>query len=391
MYNVNVANSEKNVKCRRAKKDKISALWNENKKTRREQAAVRFSRERFYFHSIMRKLWQKIARLNKGAFFAIIRSMIWVIGSTGMLGAELCRLLEKNKIQFVGTSSAVDARDFTALKAFADKWERDNYVSAHKNGEPGRIQWIVNCSAYTAVEKAESDKEAAQALNVDAARNIARTAREIGAKLIHISTDYVFDGKASAPYTESGAKSPLGVYGKTKSDGEDEIQKTMNQYFIIRTSWLYGYGRPNFVYTMAKLMNSKEEIKVVNDQRGSPTFTADLAEAILDIIKTCGKAGTNIFSKETVPYGIYHYTDSGDTTWFDFAVEIQRLLKKRKLLSNDCRVLPCTTAEFGAKVERPAYSVLSKEKIKAALKIKIPKWQDSLERFIKDARFEMPQ
>lgn len=317
--------------------------------------------------------------------------MIWVIGATGMLGEEFCRLLEKNKIQYVGTSSSVDARDFAALKAYADKWERDNYMAAHKNGGAGRIQWIVNCSAYTAVEKAQSDKEAAQALNVDAARNIARAAREIGAKLIHVSTDYVFDGKAASPYSESDPKSPLGVYGQTKSDGEDEIQKTMTQYFILRTSWLYGFDHPNFVYTMAKLMNSKEEIKVVNDQRGSPTFTADLAEAMLAIIKSVQKAGANIFSKETVPYGIYHFTNEGQTTWFDFAVEIQRLLNKRKLLSNNCRVLPCTTEEFGAKVERPAYSVLSKEKIKAALKIKVPKWQDSLERFIKDERFVIPQ
>ena len=308
-----------------------------------------------------------------------------------MLGAEFSRLLQKNKIQFAGTSSEVDARDYKTLKAFAEKCERDNYLLAHKNGGTGRVQWIVNCSAYTAVEKAQSDKEAAQALNVDAPRNIARVAREIGAKLIHVSTDYVFDGKANSPYQESGAKSPLGVYGQTKSDGEDEIQKAMTQYFIFRTSWLYGFDRPNFVYTMAKLMNSKEEIKVVNDQRGSPTFTADLAEAILTTIKNVDKAGTDIFSKEGVPYGVYHFTDEGETTWFDFAVEIQRFLNKRKLLSNDCRVLPCSTAEYGAKVERPAYSVLSKEKIKAALKIKIPKWQDSLERFIKDERFTIPQ
>lgn len=316
--------------------------------------------------------------------------MIWVIGSTGMLGAEFTRLLQKNKIQHVGTSSQVDARDFKALKAFANNWETENYLAAHKNGSPSRIQWIVNCSAYTAVEKAQSDQEAAWALNVDAARNIARAAREIGAKLIHISTDYVFDGSASSPYKESDAKRPLGVYGQTKSDGEDEIQKAMTQYFIFRTSWLYGFDRPNFVYTMAKLMDSKEEIKVVNDQIGSPTFTADLAEAMLATIKSVQKAGTDIFSKGGIPYGIYHFTNAGETSWHGFALEIQRLLKKRKLIQNDCRVLPCSTAEYGAKVERPAYSVLSKEKIQAALKIKIPKWQDSLERFIKDERFKIP-
>ena len=317
--------------------------------------------------------------------------MIWVIGSTGMLGSEVARVLDKNKIPFVGTGSDVDARDFKALKDFAEKWESENYFTARQNGRASRFRWLVNCSAYTAVEKAQSDKAAAQALNEDAAANIARVARELGAKLIHISTDYVFDGKASSPYKEDDPKNPLGVYGQTKSRGEDLIQQMMTQFYIFRTSWLYGYGRPNFVYTMAKLMNSKEEIKVVNDQKGSPTFTADLAEAILQTIKSVDKAGTDIFSKESVPYGIYHFTDEGQTTWFDFAVEIQRLLKKRKLLSNDCKVLPCSTEEFGAKVERPAYSVLSKAKIASALKIRIPKWQDSLERFIKDERFKMPE
>ena len=329
--------------------------------------------------------------MNKGFFFAIIRSMIWVIGSTGMLGAELCRLLQKNKIPYAGTSSDVDARDFKALKDFAEKWESDNYFSARKNGHSSRFTGLVNCSAYTAVEKAESDKKAAQELNEDAPQNIARVARELGAKLIHVSTDYVFDGKGSVPYKENDPKSPLGGYGLTKSNGEDLIQKMMTQYVIIRTSWLYGFDRPNFVYTMAKLMNEKDEIRVVNDQFGTPTFTADLAQAILLVIKNVEKAGSDIFSKEGLPYGVYHYTDEGQTTWHEFALQIQRLLKKRKLLSNDCKVLPCSTEEYGAKVERPAYSVLSKEKIKAALKIKIPKWQDSLERFIKDSNFSIPQ
>ncbi len=317
--------------------------------------------------------------------------MIWVIGSTGMLGAELCGLLQKNKIQYIGTSSDVDVTDYNALRAYAGKWETENYFEAHKNGEAGRIRWIINCSAYTAVEKAESDRNAAKAINVDGARNIARTAREIGAKLIHISTDYVFDGKADTPYKETDEKSPLGVYGETKSSGEDEIEKLMTQYFIIRTSWLYGFKSPNFVATMAKLMNTRPEIKVVNDQHGSPTLTADLAEAIYLIIKICDKAGTNIFSRGSVPYGIYHFTDSGETTWFDFAKEIQRLLLKYRKITNKCNVLPCTTIEFGAKVDRPEYSVLSKDKISRALRIKIPKWRDSLESFIKDERFTVPQ
>ncbi len=166
---------------------------------------------------------EKKRAIEQDADFRYNAHMVWVIGSTGMLGAEVCGLLQKNKVQFAGTSSDVDARDYKALKSFADKWERENYLAAHQKGTAGRIQWIVNCSAYTAVEKAQNDKKAAQELNADAARNIARVAREIGAKLIHISTDYVFDGTANSPYKESDTKNPLGVYGQTKSDGEDEI------------------------------------------------------------------------------------------------------------------------------------------------------------------------
>lgn len=320
--------------------------------------------------------------------------MIWVIGNSGMLGAELCRLLEKNKVEHIGSASATDARDFNALKTFAANWETENYIRAHKNGNDGRIRWIVNCSGYTAVEKAEKDKAACAALNVAGARNIARCARELGAKLIHISTDYVFDGQKNSPYKESDAKSPLGIYGQTKSEGEDEIQKLMTQYFILRTSWLYGEGRPNFVYTMAGLMQNRTELKVVSDQRGSPTWTADLAEAILLIIRNSEKVGTNIFSREAIPYGIYNFADSGETTWFDFAREIQRLLKKYKHFEEgrgECRIEPCSTAEYGAKVERPQYSVLNTDKIASALKIRIPKWQDSLERFIKSPAFKIPE
>lgn len=315
--------------------------------------------------------------------------MIWVIGSTGMLGAEVCRVAQKEKIPLAATASDVDARDYNALKDFTEKCETQNYLASHKaQGQRAKIEWIVNCSGYTAVEKAEKEKNAATALNVEAVKNIARVARGCGAKLIHISTDYVFDGASSHPYDEDAKKNPLGIYGLTKSLGEDEIQKTMTQFFILRTSWLYGFGRPNFVTTMARLMESKPQIKVVSDQRGTPTFAADLADAILKIIKISDKAGTDIFRKKSISYGIYNFSNLGETSWYGFALEIQRLLKKYRRIQNECAVQPCTSEEFGAKVERPAYSVLSKEKIISAMKIKIPKWQESLEKFIKDSRFE---
>lgn len=315
--------------------------------------------------------------------------MIWVIGSTGMLGAEVCRAAQKEKIPFAATASDVDVRDYNALKDFTEKCETKNYLASHKTqGQRAKIEWIVNCSGYTNVENAEKEKDAATALNVDAVKNIARVARNCGAKLIHISTDYVFDGDSSSPYTEDSKKNPLGIYGLTKSLGEDEIQKTMTQFFILRTSWLYGFGRPNFVTTMAKLMESKSQIKVVSDQRGTPTFAVDLADTILKIIKISDKAGTDIFRKNSISYGIYNFSNLGETSWHGFALEIQRLLKKYKRIENECIVQPCTSEEFGAKVERPKYSVLDKEKIISAMKIKIPKWQESLEKFIKDSRFE---
>ena len=182
-------------------------------------------------------------------------------------------------------------------------------------------------------------------------------------------------------------KEPLGVYGKTKSKGEDAIQKEMNTYFILRTAWLYGFDGKNFVYTMTNAMNKRDSVKVVNDQKGSPTCAVDLAQVIIKIITKTEKA-KGFFGKNSVPsFGVYHFTDEGETTWYDFTQEIYRLGKKYGRITNDCSVNPCSTEEYGAKVERPSYSVLSKEKITKELKIKIPQWQASLEKFIKSNRF----
>ena len=182
-------------------------------------------------------------------------------------------------------------------------------------------------------------------------------------------------------------KDPLGVYGKTKSDGEEAIQKEMTQFYILRTAWLYGFDGKNFVYTMTKLMNSHDQIKVVNDQSGTPTCAVELASAILKIIEKSDNA-TEAFGKHSAPsYGIYHFTNGGQTNWFEFAQEIYKLGKKYGRITQNCVVNPCTTEEYGAQVERPAYSVLSKDKICKELKIKLPTWQSCLEKFIKSERF----
>lgn len=313
--------------------------------------------------------------------------MIWLIGCKGMLGTEVAKQLDENKLPWVGTDKEVDITNPQALEDFVNKIETAAYFPSELPKQDRKIHWIINCSAYTNVDKAEEETELAEKLNAAGPLNIARTARAIGAKLIHISTDYVFGGNGTEPYTEDMPKQPLGVYGKTKAAGEDAIMKEMNTYYIIRTAWLYGFDGKNFVYTMTKAMNSHDSVRVVNDQKGTPTYAPDLAAAILRFIDKNDNA-KSFFGKNSAPaYGIYHFTDAGQTTWFDFASEIYKLGRKFGRITQDCKVEPCTTEEFGANVQRPAWSVLSKDKIIKGLKIKVPEWQNSLEKFMKNERF----
>lgn len=319
--------------------------------------------------------------------------MIWVIGAKGMLGTEVCRQLAEKKYSFVATGHEVDVTNAQALENFVQSTEVKNYLSSHNNPgkdpDNGKIKWIINCSAYTAVDKAEDEPELASDINTKGVLNIARCARSHGAKLIHISTDYVFDGTAKAPIPENAKKNPTGVYGKTKSEGEDAIVSSMTQYYIMRTSWLYGFDGKNFVYTMTKLFNSKDEIKVVSDQRGTPTFCGDLACAICLIIEKTYKAD-GLFGRNSVPtFGIYNFSNKGETNWFEFAKTIQAMGVKFGKVTGSCTVNACTTEEYGAKAPRPAYSVLDKSKIEKELRIKIPEWQQSLEYFFKNKRFNL--
>jgi len=283
-----------------------------------------------------------------------------------MLGTELSLLLEKSSIPFTGTDREVDITDYEALKKIADN-------------KP--IKWIINCAAYTAVDKAEDDIEACRRINTLGAANTAECAKTAGASLIHISTDYVFDGKGIMdggnirPYREEDETNPTGVYGLTKRDGELAVIKNNPCSYIIRTAWLYGKYGNNFVHTMLRLMNGRDEIKVVDDQRGSPTWAFDLASAVLAFIKAVG-------SGKNISFGVYHFTNEGNITWFDFAKEIFRRGRECGRIAKDCVVKPCTSAEYPAKVRRPAFSVLDKSKIKANLGIPIPLWDASLRAFL---------
>jgi dTDP-4-dehydrorhamnose reductase len=284
-----------------------------------------------------------------------------------MLGTELSLLLEEAGLPFTGTDREVDIANLAALERF---------IEQSRSGG-GDFTWIVNCAAYTAVDKAEDDVETCRRLNTLGVANIAACAKKIGAWLIHISTDYVFDGTGRRPYTEEDATAPTGVYGLTKRDGELVIIENNPRSYIIRTAWLYGKYGNNFVQTMLRLMNERNEVKVVNDQRGSPTWAFDLASAVLAIIIAIADGGKNI------PFGIYHYTNEGDISWFNFAEEIYRQGRELGRVSKDCTVRPCASAEYPTKVKRPAYSVLDKSKIKATLGINIPAWDTSLKEFLK--------
>jgi len=292
--------------------------------------------------------------------------MIWLMGNKGMLGTELTLLLKKNKLPFVGTDREVDITDYNALKKFC---------------ENKSINWIINCVAYTAVNEAEENIELCRRINTFGAGNIAILAKYINARLIHISTDYVFDGKKVAgqetlhPYREDDETNPISVYGLSKRDGEITVLENNPASYIIRTSWLYGKYGNNFIRTMLKLMNERDVIKVINDKRGSPTWTYDLAFVIIDLIRQTDEGSA-------IPYGIYHYSNEGNISWFDLAMEIYIKGRGFGLLTKNCDVIPCNSDDFPYNIKRPAYSILDKTKIKSTLKINIPLWDESFQKYL---------
>lgn len=288
--------------------------------------------------------------------------MIWLIGSKGMLASEIAAQLNQHNIQWIGSDKEVDITDKAAVEAFVQQ-----------NFSSGSLQWIINCAAYTAVDKAEDDHAMAQKLNADALINICTAAKHYGAKLIHFSTDYVFDGSSSVPYIETDSTNPQSVYGRTKLQGEQNIVGLLPEHYIIRTAWLYGRNGANFVSTMLRLMNEKDSLKVVNDQRGSPTYAVDLAKAVLRIMQV-----------DNHRYGIYHYSNEGNITWYDFSCEIYRRGKRIGLIKRACSVVPCTSSEFPQKAHRPSFSLLNKQKIKETFSLSVPNWNESLSLYLKE-------
>lgn len=285
---------------------------------------------------------------------------VLVTGSNGQLGTELRRLALDSPHHFIFTDINSLPGVETVYLDISDRASIDIIAESEK------VDIIVNCAAYTDVERAESEIDMAMLLNHQAVENLAGAASSRDAALIHISTDYVFSGEGNLPIREDAVPAPKGVYGSTKLAGEKALQKSACRSVIVRTSWLYSpYGR-NFVKTMRSLMRSGRELKVVYDQLGCPTYAADLADALMHIIHGPRIEGNTI----------YHYSDEGAVSWYDFAQAI------RELSGYDCRVVPCLTGEYPTKARRPHYSVLDKSAIKRAYRLEIPYWRDSLARCI---------
>lgn len=237
----------------------------------------------------------------------------------------------------------------------------DDTAALIKYFETHRIDACVNCAAYTAVDKAESEKEKAFAINGEAVGTLAAICKKANALFIHISTDYVFDGTGSAPYKEDHPVHPMSVYGASKLKGEELAMQNNPAAVIIRTSWVYSSFGNNFVKTMLRLMKERESINVVNDQQGCPTYAADLASAIMDIVSGINAAP-----------GIYNFSNHGILTWYQFAVAIKELTGSR------CTINPIPTAQYPTPAKRPAYSVLDTTKIRETFNVVIPEWKDSL-------------
>lgn len=286
-----------------------------------------------------------------------MRKKIVVTGANGQVGRELQQL-------------AASYPGFEFIFATRDELPLDNPELINRFIEEYQPDYFINCAAYTAVDKAESEKELAHKINAEAPGIIAAACKRKSVRLIHISTDYVFNGLGKKPYKEEDTTDPVNLYGATKLEGEKRVMQINPESIIIRTAWVYSVFGNNFVKTMLRLMGERDQINVVSDQFGTPTYAADLAESILLIINNFQ------LSIATWTPGIYHFSNEGHISWYDFAVAI------KELSGSFCKVNPITTSEYPTPAKRPYYSVLDKTKIQQTFHIPIKDWKTSLSVFM---------
>lgn len=284
---------------------------------------------------------------------------ILVTGSTGQLGSETVTMLKENSIDVTGMNSKeLDFCQPTKVRKLVAEFNAD---------------WVINCAAYTKVDLAEQEKEKAFQINRNAVAALAEGVKDSNGRLIHISTDFIFDGKQSNPYTEDDEPNPLGVYGASKLAGEEAVLDILPDAVIIRTSWVYGAHGNNFVKTMLNLAAEKDEIRVVDDQVGSPTWTRDISQAVCDLVNSRAS-------------GIYNFSNEGVASWYDLAHEVIANARRYGMPVKVKRVSPIPSSEYATLAKRPQYSVLSKRKIRGVLGYEIPHWLDSLSNMLSQMR-----
>lgn len=289
---------------------------------------------------------------------------ILITGAAGQVGSELQTLAQNNYLtgaKFIfADAEQLDISDVEAVYAFFREYD---------------IAWCINCAAYTAVDKAESDIDNAIKVNVMGAENLAKACDRFLAKFIHISTDYVYHNQQNTPYVETDETSPKSVYGLTKLQGESKVREHCQNSLIVRTSWVYSSHGDNFVKTMLRLGAARPELNVIFDQIGSPTYAGDLAKALLDIL-------LKVESRQVDDWqGIYHYSNEGVCSWYDFAKAIFDLSK------TDCKVLPIETKDYPTPAKRPHFSLLNKAKVKLTFGLEIPYWRESLKKCLEKLNF----
>ncbi len=288
-----------------------------------------------------------------------VNHVIWVTGRAGMLGRELLDTFASAGVAATGTGREVDIANPEAVAALA-----------RQHLSPATDRWIINCAGFTAVDEAESKPEEAFRSNAVGPGVLGEAAAALGANLVHFSTDYVFDGKLPRPYREDDPPGPLSVYGKTKLEGEVRVRAACPRHFIFRLSWLYGHHGRNFVKTIVRLMNEREEVRVVSDQIGAPTYCRALARNILGLV-----------SQGSTEFGTYHYSDEAEISWYDFAVTIGSEAHDCGLVKKIPRVVPITSAEFPTPAQRPENSRFDLCRVRGILGFHCPEWRASLSDF----------
>lgn len=287
---------------------------------------------------------------------------ILLLGAKGQVGSE-CELLFR-------------ASGFDVLPLSRQQLDFADIRALEQQVTEAKPDIVVNACAYTAVDKAETEQGLAQQINATSVEALASVCEQIGAILLHLSTDYVFDGQATTPYTEDMPANPLGIYGSTKYAGEQAIIQRMEQFIILRTSWVFGLYGNNFVKTMLRLGQEREQLSVVSDQWGRPTYAKDIAQVIVDLIK-------HYQHHQSLPWGIYHCCNAGETTWHKFAVSIMQLGLEYKVLSKPVQVNPIPAVDYPTPAPRPAYSVLNTGKLEALVG-PMPDWDSSLNSFFQE-------